>query len=1059
MKSLRLTCLLTILLSTLALAQSTPDPAAQEKIVENYGKLPLTFEANQGQTDPKVKFLSRGGGYTLFLTGDEAVFSLRKPEAKAAPSPKSPLATRAAVPATNTVLRMKLLHANPSANIIGADELPGKSNYFTGNDPKKWRSNVATYATVKYQGVYPGVDLVYYGNQRQLEYDFVVAPGADPRRIQFDVRGARHISRDERGGLLLQTAAGEIRWRKPFVYQEKDGVKQELNGRYVVRQGRRVGFEVADYDSKRPLIIDPALMYSTYLGGSLIDNGSAIAVDSSGNAYVTGQTFSTDFPATPGAFQTKCAGGCSQSNAFVAKLNPTGSALVYSTYLGGSGGVNGGDYGYSIAVDVSGNSYVSGFTYSSDFPITPGAFQTTCNGGTNCGVYGDAFVTKLNAIGSALAYSTYIGGSGAEEGFGISLDASGDAYLTGLTQSSDFPTTPGAFQTKCGCTSGVDDAFVTELNPSGSALVYSTYLGGSNQDVGWGIAVDTSDNAYVIGSTCSTDFPTTPGAFQTSYQGGGCMLGDAFVTKLNPSGSALVYSTYLGGSNTEWGIGLAVDASGDAYVTGTTFSTDFPTTPGAFQTVCNQGSGCGTYGDAFVTELNPSGSALVYSTYLGGSFYEQSNGLAIDAAGDVYVTGSTCSADFPTTPGAFQTRGGGDCTSGDGYDAFVTQLNPPGSALAYSTFLGGSSYDTGRGVATDASRNLYVVGTTSSTDFPNTPGAFQTKCGGGCSGNGSDAFVTKFVPGPQLWPVSLNFGDQTVGIASPVQKITLTNSDPSILNIASIGTTGPNKADFTQANNCGSSLAVGANCTISVTFTPKATGTRTAAISVSDDAPNSPQTVQLAGIGVESSVVFSPTSLTFPTQLVFTDSKAQQVTLTNTGLGILKITAGGISGQFGETTDCTPTLAPGASCTANVTFKPTTKGTLTGAISITDNAPGSPQKVPLSGTGTYVQLKPTSENFGTQPIHTTSLPRYITFTNKGSGPVNFTGTGISITGSDQGDFAETNNCGTSVASGASCKIRVTFTPSALGKRTADVSLSDDGGGSPQTVPLTGTGTP
>jgi hypothetical protein len=308
-------------------------------------------------------------------------------------------------------------------------------------------------------------------------------------------------------------------------------------------------------------------------------------------------------------------------------------------------------------------------------------------------------------------------------------------------------------------------------------------------------------------------------------------------------------------------------------------------------------------------------------------------------------------------------------------------------------------------------------------------------------------------------PPSLNFGNQTVGIASTPQNVTLQNTGNINLTITTIQLTGTNQGDFAQTNNCPSSLSPNNSCNISVTFTPKAAGTRNAAVSVTDNAPGSPQSVPLSGIGVLPAVTFSPTSLTFPTQLVFTDSPAQTVTLTNTGLGILKITAGRLAGQFGETTNCTLTLAPGASCTANVTFKPTTKGTLNGAISITDNGPGSPQTVPLSGTGTYVQLSPARVNFGNQPVHTTSLPKYITLTNKGSSTVNFTGSGITITGTNAGDFAEQNNCGNSVASGASCKIKVTFTPSQQGKRTADVSVSDDGGGSPQMVPLTGTGTP
>jgi hypothetical protein len=1149
MKSLRLACMLTILLSTSVLAQSNrglpqPDPAARGKIVQSYGKLPLTFEANQGQTDARVKFLSRGSGYTLFLTGDEAVFSLRGSEARPSASTVGDrLNTKAVVTKTGAVLQMKLRNANRAAKVTSTDQLPGRSNYFIGNDPKKWRSNVPTYAKVKYEEIYSGIDLVYYGNQRQLEYDFVVAPGADLHRIQFGVRGAKSISRDEHGDLVLHMTEGEIRWRKPVVYQEKDGTRQDIDGQYIIKRGQRVSFEVAEYDSKRPLIIDPALAYSTYLGGGGYDIGYGIAVDSSGNAYVTGATYATNFP-TMNPLQPANGG---RYDAFVSEFNPAGSTLVYSTYLGGSDS----DYGYGIAVDSSGSAYVTGSTQSADFPTTPGAFQTTCGGGCPPG-NPDAFVAKLNSTGSALVYSTYLGGSVIDNGRGIAVDKSGNAHITGLTSSADFPVTPGAFQATCGGICYFSDAFVTTLNPTGSALVYSTYLGGSSVDYGYGIAVDTSGDAYVTGFTSSTDFPTM-NPLQPANGGGS----DAFVAQLNSTGSALVYSTYLGGNGADEGWGIAVDTSGDAYVTGSTGAANFPVTPGAFQTTCGGGNNCGSSPDAFVAHLNPTGSALVYSTYLGGSGADVGYGIAVDSSGDAYVTGYTSSTDFPTM-NPLQPYGGNG-------DAFVAQLNSTGSALVYSTYLGGSQQDFGQGVAVDSSGDAYVTGYTSSTDFPTTPGAFQTRCAGGCGAGNGDAFVTKvslapvvtlspsslkfgnqnvgttstpqnimltnsgelplsisgivatgdfaqnntcpvgeslaagsncmisvtFTPtaegtrngsvmitdnaanSPQsapltgvgitpvvkLFPTSLDFGNQTVDITSSPKTSTLTNTGNGALTVNSINVTGANYLDFSEANNCGTSVPVGGSCQITVTFTPSGTGNESASVSITDNAPNSPQSLPLRGHGVLPAVTFSPTNLTFPTQVVFTTSPAQKVTLTNTGLGILKITKGGLSGQFVVTTNCGGTVAAGASCTINVTFKPKAKGTQTGDVSVTDNAPGSPQKLPSTGTGTYVQLSPASVNFGNQPINTTSNPKYITLTNKGSGAVNFTGSGITITGTDEGDFAQTNNCGSSVASGGSCKIKVTFTPLAQGQRTADVSISDDGGGSPQTVPLMGTGTP
>jgi beta-propeller repeat-containing protein len=694
--------------------------------MNSYGRLPMSFEANRGQTDAQVKFLSRGSGYTLFLTrSGEAVLALHK----AAPK-RDPLKPAALLPETGvfesedasppTVVRWKLIGGNARPRVEALDELPGKANYIIGNDPKKWRANVPVYAKVHYREVYPGVDLVYYGSQRQLEHDFLVAPGADPRSITLNLAGAEKLSLDPQGALVLAVKDGELRLDKPHIYQEVDGARREISGGYVLKNAHQAGFQVAAYDASRPLVIDPTLSYSTYLGGSNFDVGSGIAVDASGNAYVTGYTLSTDFPTTPGAFQTAHASGGSY-NAFVTKLNPAGSApLVYSTYLGGS--VN--DAGHRIAVDAAGNAYVTGYTRSTDFPTTPGAFQTTFQGG-----FDDAFVTKLNSTGSAPpVYSTYLGGNDQDEGLGIAVDAAGNAYVTGTTRSTNFPTTPGAFQATPGG-NGNDDAFVTKLNPTGSApLVYSTYLGGSGVDGGYGIAVDAAGNAYVTGFTSSTDFPTTPGAFQTANQG---IVGNAFVTKLNPTGSApLVYSTYLGGGSDDQGLGIAVDAAGNAYVTGDTQSTNFPTTPGAFQSAF-----AGLLTDAFVTKLNPTGSApLVYSTYLGGNMSDVGAGIAVDAAHNAYVFGYTHSTNFPTTPGAIQSANQG------GYDAFVTALNPLGTApLVYSTYLGGSNDDFGFGGTVDTLGNAYITGDSESTNFPTTPGAFQTAHAGGLR----DAFVAK----------------------------------------------------------------------------------------------------------------------------------------------------------------------------------------------------------------------------------------------------------------------------------------------------------------------------
>jgi hypothetical protein len=725
---------LPLCLTTLLLSQSTPDlrnnesakivppisaPNAdskvQGKILDQYGKLPLSFEANHGQTDGRVKFLSRTSGYSLFLTGDEAVLTLN---GKKASTNKAKIEGAAhklqsgmAAPKGGGVLRMKLRNANPAARVTGVDELAGTSNYFIGNDPTKWQTNVPTYAKVKYEGIYSGIDLVYYGNQRQLEYDFIVAPGADPRRIAFDVSGAQRIRRDVQGDLVFKTGEGEIRWHRPVVYQEKDGARQEIAARYTINDTNRVGFQLAKYDASRPLYIDP-LIYSTYLGGSGYDYGNSIAVDAAGNAYVTGYTGSTDFPITPGAFQTVCASGSNceyLGDAFVSKINAAGSALVYSTYLGGTGY----DSGASIAVDSGGNAYITGSTQSTDFPITPGAFQTSsCN--PSCD---DAFVTKIDPTGSALVYSTYLGGSKVTGGACIAVDSAGNAYVVGSTFSSDFPTKNPLQPNYAGGGLYWGDAFVSKFDPTGSALVYSTYLGGSTGDGAISVAVDSSGNAYVTGVTTSTDFPTK-NALQPNYGGGGDYSGDVFVAKINAAGSALVYSTYLGGSGGEFASGIAVDSSGNAYVTGFTASTDFPT-KNALQPA-NAGKT-----DVFVTKFNSTGSAFIYSTYLGGKDTDDGYGIAADSAGNAYVVGLAGSRNFPVTTGALQTIGPA---------AFVTKVNPTGSGLVYSTYFGG---DPTYGIAVDSAGNAYLTGATSGPGFP-LMNPLQPTIGGA-----EDAFVTK----------------------------------------------------------------------------------------------------------------------------------------------------------------------------------------------------------------------------------------------------------------------------------------------------------------------------
>jgi len=933
------------------------------KSLVSYAKLPLSFEANQGQTDQSVKFLSHGRGYGLFLTGDEAVLTLKSPSS----DDRAPLPLRSEIsdvlpPTPNSeprtpdaVLRMKLVGANANAAVTGGDELAGKVNYFIGNDPKQWRTNVPTYAKVRCRNVYPGIDLVYYGTQGgQLEYDFVVAPGANPRSILLAVDDAGGASSkqkaagsgqpeiDSDGDLVVHIdGEREVRFHKPFVYQPGTGSSRAnghsslVQAHYILTASNQVRFAVGPHDHTQPLVIDPVLVYSTYLGGSIYDYGNGIAVDSSGNAYVTGSTRSTDFP-TANPLQATNKAGPNYPTAFVAKLNPAGSALVYSTYLGGSGE----DWGNGIAVDSSGNAYVTGYTRSTDFP-TANPFQSSL-----ASFYGNAFVAKFNPAGSALVYSTYMGGSGGDGGNGIAVDSSGNAYVTGYTRSTDFPTAnPLQATNKAGPDN--DTAFVAMLNPAGSALVYSTYLGGSSANDGSGIAVDSFGNAYVTGYTQSTDFPTANPLQATNKAGPNNPT--AFVSKLNPAGSALVYSTYLGGSDNDAASSIAVDSSGNAYMTGYTYSTDFPVV-NPLQATKKSGPNNGT---AFVSKLNPAGSALVYSTYLGGSGEDGGAGIAADSSGNAYVTGSTWSTDFPVVNPLQATKKSGP----DNGTAFVSKLNPAGSALVYSTYLGGSNYDQGAGIAVDSSGNAYVTGNTGSTNFP-TANPLQTRLAGY-----TNSFLVKIsaspAPGITFSSPTLTFGSQAVGTTSSAQSVTLTNSGLGPLTITGIAISG-DFAFATMGTSCpytGGTVASSATCTIDVTFTPTATGPLTGSVTITDNnngVPGSTQTIGLTGTGTAPVAGVSPGGLTFSGQTVGTTSAAQPVTLSNTGSAALTISSIGISGNFAQTNNCGSSVAAGGSCAINVTFTPTAGGTRTGTLTVTDNsngAAGSTQTVNLNGTG------------------------------------------------------------------------------------------------------------
>ena len=873
-----------------AIGAGTPLAAKEtSRWTEAYGTLPLSFEENQGQTAREVRYASHGSGYELFLTPQEAVIALRRNPH----SNLSPLHRKTTIQAMReahktgqiAAVRMQLEGANPNPTVTGLDQLPGKANYFIGNDPKKWHTDVPSFARVKYASVYPGVDVVFYGNQRRLEYDFIVAPGADPRTIQLKIDGARKMHIDSHGDLVLGVPGGEVELQKPLIYQQVKGERREIAGNYLLTADHRVTFSVATYDRNEPLILDPVLNYSTYLGGSGTENGQAfagIAVDKNGNAFVTGQTTSIDFPSgTNGG--VSAAANPNSGAVFVAEIDPTGTKLLYSTYLRGTT-TNSFETGTGIAVDSTGKVYVTGVTFAIDFPTTSNAFNA---GPLASNIPGTAFVAKLDPTQSgktnSLLYSTYLRGTGGDTGNAIAVDGSGNAYVAGFTNSTDFPTqNPFQSALATGNTSG--SAFLARIDTTkaSSTLIYSTYLGGNglhsatsltgHGDEAFGVAVDASNVAYVAGTTSSTNFPTNGSggaAFQPTPPAPN-ITEAVFVSKVdttktgNPSPS-LIYSTYLAGSTGDFGNAVALGPNNVIYVTGTTNSTDFPTTVGAFDASGNAN------GKAFISlvDTSKSGAAtLKYSTFLGGTNSNTGFGIQADASGNAYVGGSTASADFPFPPKSAGT-GGFEPTfpAGARGVGFIAKLNPAGGGLSdllYSTFFGGigtaASPDQLFAIAIDGASppNVYVTGQTFSTAatfpiFPTTaPTAFQTALNGT-----SDAFVAKLalIPTLAIAPApgtTLDFGTILIGNTSAAQTVTLTNNTNGPISFTGAVLSGTNAADYTVTTAaCTGGIVVGTPCVVSVKFKPTvvAPPSEVATLTITDGDSTSPQVFSLTGKG------------------------------------------------------------------------------------------------------------------------------------------------------------------------------------------------------------------
>lgn len=1102
-------------------AKTTISAADQRKLESNYVHSPLSFEPNRGQTDKRVQYISHGAGYSLFLAPSDAVLSLQSPVGRRGKGTE-PLVKAAA-------LEMVTLGGNKLAPVSGLNPAASHSNYFIGNDHTKWHADVPNFAQVKYSGIYPGIDLTYYGNQSQLEYDFVVSPGADPRAIKLQFKGMEGLHLDPRGELLIDTAAGRVRLDQPIIYQAKaDGSREPIDGRFVLAHDQ-VHFQIGKYDRNRPLVIDPVIAFSSYLGGSGEENYtlghignyvSGIAVDSRGDAYITGITTSTtDFPmvGTDDAVTPLVANAV---YTFVAKFSATGT-LVYSTFLGGSvffpftsyAAIPGG-----IAVDSNFNAYVAGYTTTRNYPTYQLSYLPSPYINNATGVMG--FVTKLDSTGilSANGYSTYLYGAVQQvnddgtdtNGVGgytylnaIAVDGSGNAYVTGAF-GPNMPITSSGYQTNIDVTVRNEDvlagsgsnysvqdaaynAGVFEFDQYGQNILYGTYLGGAVSDVGTGIAVS-SKGVYLTGWTDSKNFPTTA-AGNNVIQGIPGAARQAFVAKLNPaitSNKQLVYSTYLGGNGGDVngvltgdeGHAIAVDQSGNAYVTGSTASTDFPTnsTNPPLQATLSGGSGDI---DAFVVKVNPTGTApLVFSTYLGGGLADSGQGIAVDPDSNIYVTGYTYSipsnlpsALFPTLTGSLPVLHGLGSTLVTG--AFLTEYNAANSGMIQSTIFASPSSDgsiVGTGIAVDANGNAYITGETKASDMPTTAGAPQLALHGS-----SDAFLAKIWPvtitdSDHLDPAALNFGDVPLGTTSVAHTVTVASDEIGGITITASPMQGANPSNFNLSDGCTGELgSAGTSCEMSVTFTPSNGGQYSAYFTLTlTDAQGVQRVVAIIVGGSGAGLIVSPNPIAFPATLIGSTTKylisvsdPNTSAVTITGLS----TTGGVFGIV-PGSSCTPpaTLSNGGGCEFYASFTPTTvDGVSTGTLTLTTSAGGvtSTQPVPMSGQGTGLVLSPNPAEFPSAEVgNTTSSAVKITATNNSSSPLTITSwslpAGAAFYVSPIG-----NTCSQPVvlAANSSCFIYLFFAPTSTSAFTSTftVNATVSGATSSPTVALSGQG--
>ena len=1073
----------------LPIKKDTAAPKLVSKIVEH---LPLSFEENRGQAGTQTKFLSRGPGYSLSLSANDAELVHRAKVRLHDGDLVSEMASLGSPEqSVSSEVHLSWLGANPDARPQAMGPQQGTSNYILGNSPKKWRTGVPHYGSVRFASIYRGIDLVYHGNQDRVEMDYVLAPNADPSAIRMGIGGPSIVAIESNGDLSIGGQGDDVLLKAPVAYQEIHGKRQTVDARFVLESSHTAAFVLGNYDHSRPLTIDPVLDYSASFGGG-DDIITDVVTDSQGYVYLTGTTCSTSYPVTGSALQTQggslTAYAC--NDALVTKLDPTASTLIYSTYIGGKNA----DFAVRLYVDGSGNVILGGTTNSPDFPTTPGAYKTSLKNAnctfspfianTQCS---DGFVLKLNSSGSGLIFSTLLGGERADLIVALAVDApSGNIYVAGATNSITFPiavpaSAPqpayggdnGTCQKLNSSTVPCFDAFVAEFNPLGTQLMASTYLGGNDDDAAYAIAIDSSHAVYVTGSTDSTGFPLTSGAYQTTHTAGDQK--DIFVTKLNSSLSSLVYSTLIGGDSDDLPMEIRVDSSGNAYLTGSTVSANYPTTTGALQTAYAGPSSdnCPSFldqvdygdlycGDAFVTKLSPAGDSLVFSTYLGTSSDDGGLNLALDSSRNVWVVGGTHSTSFPLTPDAYYS------SQSVSTSAFLTEISSDGAQELFSTMLPGQL---AMGLEIDSSNNVIVAGEQSSirSAAPATPGTYNNGQGG--------AFLLKFSPGNAQPAVTLSstsplFSGNTITFpqtqtnsASPAVPVTLTNTGTGTLHLAISFASGSSAG--IQTNNCGASLNPSSFCTINVTYEPTAVGQGSGPLIIQDDAPGNPHTIGISGQSDYSLAAdFVPTTLDFGRLETGATSASQSSSVQSTGDIFAKATGapvvtGNTSDFIVDATSCTVGTNY---CTIQAQFSPQsgTAGTRTAFVSVPTTAPNSPQVLTLTGNAT------------SGPALTLNL-NYLTVTPTDVGSNSSTGVLLINTGSSDLDITGLNfsnsvfanntlngSCGPSptmlqpmvLHAQGRCVLSINFTPTATGLQTGTLTFTDNDPSSP-TLNLSG----